>query len=200
MVKAIIFDVFGTLLRSVDPHGPYFKLSKLVRSHSFLMKRHEMMTTSKSFTEYIAEAGPSPEAEALTAELDAELAGIRLFDDVAPYLDALKWRGYRTAVCSNLAHAYGDKVRELLPDVERHFLSYEIGLIKPDPAIFAHVAAAMELDPADCLFVGDSERSDVKGPAKAGMKSFKIERHRFARPIHEQVDEALSQLVQTTDA
>lgn len=194
MVKAVIFDVFGTLLRSVSPHGPYFKLSRLVPSQNFLVKRHEMMTTGKPFEDYLAEARTSDEAISLLADLHSELNGITAFDDVSAYLHALKWRGYTVAVCSNLAQAYGGKVRELVPDVDHHFLSYEIGLVKPDPAIYAHVSTALGIEPRECLFVGDSDRADVKGPAKAGMKSMKIERHRFAAPIHEQVDPVLASL------
>ncbi|NTF17359.1 HAD-IA family hydrolase [Agrobacterium rubi] len=189
MVKAVIFDVFGTLLRSVDPHGPYFRLSKLVPSSNYLMKRHEMMTTSKPFADYASEA--TADVSPLLQALDNELAGITAFDDVSAYLDSLRWRGYRVAVCSNLAQAYGARVRELVPDVERHFFSYEIGLMKPDPAIYAHVASELAVAPEECLFVGDSERADVKGPAMAGMQSLKIERHRYAPPIHEQVDPVL---------
>ena len=199
MVKAIVFDVFGTLLKSVDPHGPYFKLSKLVPAQSFLLKRHEMMTTSKPFEDYLAALPASAEASSLLELLHAELEAITLFDDVPSYLDALRWRGYRLAVCSNLAHAYGAKVRELIPDVEQHFLSFEVGLVKPDPAIYAHVASHLELDPSECLFIGDSERADVAGPRKAGMKALKIERHRFAKPINEQMDPVLQHLLHSPD-
>jgi HAD superfamily hydrolase (TIGR01549 family) len=192
MVKAVIFDVFGTLLRAVDPHGPYFKLSKLIPSHSYLIKRHEMMTTDKPFAAYVEEAGATPEMNALNTALAEELAGITVFEDVAAYLDSLKWKGYRVAVCSNLAFDYGAKVRELLPEADHHFLSYEIGLIKPDPAIYWHVASTLGLRPEECLFAGDSRTSDVQGPRKIGMHSTLVERNRYARPLHEQVDAALA--------
>lgn len=194
MVKAVIFDVFGTLLRSVRPNGPYVKLSRQIPSVNFLVKRHEMMTTDRPFEDYLSELPAGTDGWDLLDDLQAELDAITPFEDVAAYIDVLKWRGYRVAVCSNLAQAYGDKVRELLPDVERHFLSYEIGLIKPDPRIYAHVAAELGLEASECLFAGDSEKSDVRGPAIAGMNSMKIDRSWRARPLHEQVDERLMQL------
>jgi haloacid dehalogenase superfamily, subfamily IA, variant 3 with third motif having DD or ED/haloacid dehalogenase superfamily, subfamily IA, variant 1 with third motif having Dx(3-4)D or Dx(3-4)E len=194
MPSAIVFDVFGTLLRSVDPFGPYFKLSKAIRSHSYLLKRHEMMTTSKSFADFIEEAGAAPDLSGLEDALAQEIASIRLFDDVVAYLDALKWRGYKVAVCSNLASDYGSKVRELLPAVDFHFFSYEIGSVKPDPAIYEHVLSKMGVPAPECLFAGDSQRSDVQGPRKVGMHSLLIERHRLAKPLHEQVDAALATL------
>jgi HAD superfamily hydrolase (TIGR01549 family) len=191
MIRAVVFDVFGTLLRSVDLHGPYFKLSKLVPGETFLLKRHEMMTTAKTFDSYVQEGGATPEMLALKTELQKEIEGITIFDDVSAYLDSLRWKGFQVAACSNLASAYGPKVRELIADADHHFFSYELGLVKPDPAIYAHAANAMAVKPEECLFVGDSNRSDVEGPRKAGMQSLKIERHRFAPPIHVQVDAAL---------
>ncbi len=192
MVKAVIFDVFGTLLRAVDPHGPYFKLSKLVPSHSYLVKRYEMMTSDKPFAAYVEEAGATPEMIALKAVLADELAGITVFDDVSAYLDSLKWKGYKVAVCSNLACDYGAKVRELLPEADYHFLSYEIGAVKPDAAIYWHAASKLGLRPEECLFAGDSRMSDVQGPRKIGMHSTLVERNRYARPLHEQVDAVLA--------
>lgn len=200
MVKAVIFDVFGTLLRGVDPHGPYFKLSKLIPSHSYLIKRHEMMTTDKPFDAYVDAAGATPEMIALKSLLADELAGITVFEDVSAYLDSLKWKGYKVAVCSNLASDYGPKVRELIPEADYHFLSYEIGAIKPDAAIYWHVASKLGLRPEECLFAGDSQRADVLGPRKIGMHSTLVERNRFARPLHEQVDVALEALSESRRA
>jgi beta-phosphoglucomutase-like phosphatase (HAD superfamily) len=38
----------------------------------------------------------------------------------------------------------------------RWMLSYEVGLVKPDPAIFRLVCDRLELQPAETLFVGDT--------------------------------------------
>ena len=39
-------------------------------------------------------------------------------------------------------------------------LSYEVGVIKPDPRIFHLATAAIGIDPALCVMIGDSERDD----------------------------------------
>jgi 5'-nucleotidase len=50
-------------------------------------------------------------------------------------------------------------------------LSDELGVLKPDPRIFAHAAALLRNYPGECLFVGDSFSSDVVGSKAAGMVS-----------------------------
>jgi putative hydrolase of the HAD superfamily len=48
--------------------------------------------------------------------------------------------------------------------------SHLVGVEKPDPAIFGFALRAMELDPARCLYVGDSLRFDVAGARAAGLR------------------------------
>lgn len=67
-----------------------------------------------------------------------------------------------------------------LPEVEAHaafaVVSEEVGVMKPDPALFAHVldvargVTGLALDPADVLYVGDSLYSDVEGGTAAGWR------------------------------
>jgi putative hydrolase of the HAD superfamily len=47
--------------------------------------------------------------------------------------------------------------------------SHLVGVEKPDPAIFGFALRAMGLDPARCLYLGDSVRIDVAGARAAGM-------------------------------
>ncbi len=48
-------------------------------------------------------------------------------------------------------------------------LSEEIGIRKPDPRIFHHAARLLQLQPSECLYVGDSYASDVVGAKTSGM-------------------------------
>jgi HAD superfamily hydrolase (TIGR01549 family) len=67
-----------------------------------------------------------------------------------------------------------------LPEVEALaafvVVSEEVGVMKPDPALFAHVlgtareASGLNLEPADVLYVGDSFHSDVVGGTAAGWR------------------------------
>ena len=76
------------------------------------------------------------------------------YDDAAPLLDALRARGVRTAVLSNI----GVDIR---PMMEREglradavILSCEVGAVKPQPEIFRAALDALEVTPEETLMVG----------------------------------------------
>ena len=58
-------------------------------------------------------------------------------------------------------------------DIERYFkgilVSEELGVAKPDPAIFATALSAAACSAAEVLFVGDRTSSDMPAAANAGM-------------------------------
>jgi len=56
----------------------------------------------------------------------------------------------------------------LQDSLDRCFLSYELGMAKPDPATFRHVAAELGCAPKEVLFIDDN-RLNVSGARKAGM-------------------------------
>lgn len=54
------------------------------------------------------------------------------------------------------------------PLLDRLYLSPEVGLAKPDPAFFTHIAADLGLLPTDLVFIDDT-RVNVDGAAAAGV-------------------------------
>jgi len=87
------------------------------------------------------------------------------FDDTLPVLRELKSRGVRIVVLSNI----GLDIRPLLDRVgvsallDGVVLSFEVGLVKPDPAIYARALELLEVPGSQALMVGDSPRDDVGG-------------------------------------
>ncbi len=86
------------------------------------------------------------------------------YPDTAAVLDGLRRRGVKTAVVSNIAfdlrpafHGVGD--------VDEFVLSFEVGAVKPDPAIFQTALDRLEVPAEDTLMVGDSDEAD--GGARA---------------------------------
>jgi putative hydrolase of the HAD superfamily len=78
------------------------------------------------------------------------------------YISELKQHGYTVALLSN----YGAHLREKIQGTEvaalfgEHiFLSGEIGLQKPDPAIFLHTFDTLGVDPSAVAFIDDSQKS-----------------------------------------
>jgi len=74
-----------------------------------------------------------------------------------------------------LALPYGPPLLAALPDTpDAVILSYEVGLAKPDPAIFRLVCDRLGLQPAEILFVGDTPWADIEGPRAIGMPAMLI--------------------------
>jgi putative hydrolase of the HAD superfamily len=97
-------------------------------------------------------------------------------DGARAALDTLCARGYTLGVISNTMRTPGAILRKVL---ERYGLlayfkhttfSDEVGVRKPDPAIFALTLAALGAVPAAALHVGDHPVLDVEGARAAGMR------------------------------
>lgn len=78
--------------------------------------------------------------------------------------------GVRTAILSNDPGGSGAQaLRDLAgPFVDDVVLSGDVGMAKPDPRIYALVAARIGLAPGECVFVDDLV-ANVRGAAAAGM-------------------------------
>jgi putative hydrolase of the HAD superfamily len=47
--------------------------------------------------------------------------------------------------------------------------SWELGLLKPDPRIFALAAEKLTVRPGECLYLGDGGHRELEGARAAGM-------------------------------
>ncbi|WP_367324989.1 HAD family hydrolase [Streptomyces sp. HUAS ZL42] len=84
------------------------------------------------------------------------------YPDAAEVLRTLRGRGTAVGVVSNIGWDLRPVFREhgLDPFVDAYVLSYEHGIRKPDPRLFATACAALGADPQDVLMVGDDRRAD----------------------------------------
>lgn len=106
-------------------------------------------------------------------------------------LRELAARGVRLGVVSNAEGTVEARLRELAicqvgpgPGVEVEVVidSHCVGVEKPDPAIFDLALRVMDLDPARCLYVGDSVRNDVLGSRAAGLLPVLMDPEGFPGP------------------
>ena len=155
-----MLDAFGTVIQYGQRLAPYGRL---------LAGRGEGAARLPFLTRDVPVAP-------FAAELGMELAGLRLFAEVPQVLEQSRAAGLRLAVCSNLAAEYGPAVLGLLPGLDAYVLSYEVGLAKPDPAIFQRVCDALGCAPGEVMFSGDSKRCDVDGPRAFGMQARHLDR------------------------
>jgi len=106
-------------------------------------------------------AGQSAPDGVLDEIVRLEAAGwrssVRLYDDVLPALDALRRDGHRLAVVSNCSWQTAGVVEAmgLAGHVDVVVLSFEVGLLKPDPAILRLALERLGADPARSALVDD---------------------------------------------
>lgn len=117
------------------------------------------------------------ERKQLGCDLHAEVESIFPFADTLPALYELKNRGYKLGLCSNLALEYAGPVLSTLPQVfDAYVWSFDVGAIKPNPAIYAHACQQLYCSPRNVLMVGDTVAADVEGPRSFGMQALLLDR------------------------
>lgn len=187
IIKAIVFDAYGTLVTIQDARRPYKRLLEALGNAGRVPGGDDaarIMSSACAFSHVPRLLGTTlAEAQmaALERDLQAELRSISLFPDVTGSLAALRRAGFKLAVCSNLAQPYAAPIKKLLPELDAYAWSFEIGAIKPDPKIYHEVAAMLQLETREILFVGDSIQSDYLGPQKIGMRSLHLARNGDAK-------------------
>jgi HAD superfamily hydrolase (TIGR01509 family) len=96
-----------------------------------------------------------------------------LYDDVVPALDALRDRGYRLGVIANQPTQVRSALERdgLVPYFEVWGVSEDLGLQKPDPALFVHALRTAGVEPRRAVMVGDRLDYDVRPARIAGMRT-----------------------------
>jgi len=118
--------------------------------------------------------GPDADVAALEAEASKHWAypPEALHDDVRPVLGALAGR-YRLGIIANQPSSVKDALGRdgLAGSFEVWGVSEDVGLEKPDPALFAHVLREAGVEPARSVMVGDRLDYDVRPARTAGMRA-----------------------------
>jgi HAD superfamily hydrolase (TIGR01549 family) len=186
--KAVVFDAFGTLVQPVPRNGAYATV--LSKAKDARLARYSALTLDLPINDLAHHLGLSAVAAETIAALEEETRSVQLFEDTLNTIDALQAEGVHVSVCSNLAHAYGEPVRRLLPSIKDFIFSYEVGRVKPEPAIYGKVRAMTGFDGRDTLFIGDTPKADVDGPEAFGMWAQLIR-----RPIGEKLGDILERAI-----
>jgi putative hydrolase of the HAD superfamily len=216
--QAILLDALGTLLMfeppaprlraalrklGVDVSGEVAAAAMKAEISYYRAHLHEGRDAASlaSLRRRAAEAmrpalGTEIDGEALTGALLAALR-FRAYPDAAPALRALRAGGLRLVVVSNWDASLHERLQEtgLAPLVDGAVASAELGVAKPDRAIFEH---ALELAgvPADrALHVGDSPVEDVQGALAAGLGAVLVVRDGAPPPVDVPVIGSLDELL-----
>lgn len=95
-----------------------------------------------------------------------------LFPGTTELLRALRDRGMKLGVVTNgLSETHREKIALLRIGeyFDAIFLSDEVGMVKPDPLLFAHACRTLGGAPSHAAMVGDRYDRDIRGAMEAGL-------------------------------
>lgn len=190
MISGVVFDAFGTTVRISQRTNPYRELIREGRRQGVELKpdsTHIAMTMNLSLDELASELGVSLTAskrDELHRRLEAEVSSIESYPDAVEAISFLKKYEIKAGICSNLASAYGPKVREIFPQMDGYAFSFEAGFMKPDPSIYRLICDQLNVEPGHyfsdnlgkVLMIGDSQSCDQDGPRAVGIAGFYLDR------------------------
>jgi HAD superfamily hydrolase (TIGR01549 family) len=192
-IKAVVFDVFGTLVEIDDKRRPFRQLMQLMEKAGRTPKPDDGM---KIMSANVGLAGaaqmfgieiPNNVLAELELELYAELATVKAYPEVKLTLESLRDAGLKIGVCSNLAAPYAVAVKLLLPfELDNYTWSFEVGAVKPEAAIYEALCKGLNYDPHEVVMIGDTLDADYSGPRRFGIHGFHLAR-REASPASEKL-------------
>ena len=97
-----------------------------------------------------------------------------LFPGALDLLKTLKSRNVKLGLLTNgMSETHREKIAllQIAPYFDALFLADEVGMVKPDPLLFAHACRKLESSPAVSAMVGDRYERDIAGAIEAGLYS-----------------------------
>jgi len=175
--KAIIFDLYGTLLHSEYKTRPYLNLFRNLGLTKEEMNywTDRVMTKNYGYLQEIVEEvkpGQFVYTTQFEHDIQKEIESTHLFDDTIQVLETLS-KKYKLYLLSNIATPYKECVFNLGIDkyFDKLFFSCDIGHRKPQSEAFEMVIKHSGLHPKQLLMIGDSQRSDYEGALNSGVKA-----------------------------
>ncbi len=119
-------------------------------------------------------AGDDPELAKRSAERynAYRVKYFTLFPGAIELLRALRERGMKLGIVTNgLSETHREKIAllQISEYFDAIFLSDEVGMVKPDPLLFAHACHTLGGAPARSAMVGDRYDRDIAGALEAGL-------------------------------
>ncbi len=188
--SAVIFDAFGTVIdieRRAHPYRMLLREGARQGRRASAADLKTLMTTDASLpeaAELLKIRLTAVHRKVILDALETELASMVVYPDATLAIEMLLDAGMRVGICSNLSQAYGSPLRALLPQVSAFALSYQLGVMKPDPEIYQSMCYTLGVRPdhdwiqgtSTIWMVGDSPRCDRDGPRALGIRGYHLAR------------------------
>ena len=191
MVRAVLFDLFETLVTESRNRPP--GVSSLAAEfgcegaafRAEWRKRRPHVTTGRlSFGDALgaiaSTLGQPADGAMLRRACDERIRrkqeSISLVEpQILAMLDELRTRGVRLGLVSNCfaEDVAGWPTCPLRARFDCVVFSFEVGLAKPDPLIYLEATRRLQIDAAECWFVGDDADGELAGAAQADLRAFR---------------------------
>ena len=187
-IQAVIFDMYETLvtqLRSPLYYGTQMAEDLGLAPEEFLpgwRKTEEARATGRQTFEEVMEI-LMREHGIYTKERHQQIVARRiavqadcfshLHTQILPMLEKLKADGYRIGLISNCFSEEAKLIQEseLFPLFDVACLSWELGIRKPDPAIYHACLDGLGVPAENCLYVGDGGSRELETASALGMRA-----------------------------
>ena len=179
MVKAVLFDLFGTLATGFcDPEQRIIERFNLKYDYKFV-ERSVCGTKFQDMNSYVLTIIhnlklPNTIETRRTLENIFEKESIldKIKPEVPQLLRRLKTKGYQIGIISNIPNPHFDHLKRY--NVKKYFdavvYSYEVGMTKQNPEIFTVALSYLGIKPSEAVMVGDSMNSDIRPAEALGIK------------------------------
>lgn len=193
MAKAIIFDLWGTIIETGVVPSPSRQVKYFLRvqqsfpdfivafEHSFMTKKFNSL--KEAFENVVKDFNlriPDFVYDKLVGTWNKNAILSKMYPETLEALQELKNKGYKLYLLSNIDQFSFEQINtkyNLSELFDKVYPSFETGLLKANPESYRQILAENGLEAEDVLMVGDSVDSDVKSAEKAGIKGILIDRN-----------------------
>jgi putative hydrolase of the HAD superfamily len=188
MIKAVIFDMYETLITLYDSplyFGTQMAIDAGIEEEKFLeiwRSAEENRTIGKITLEEILEKilkdnncfSKEKMNLILTKRIHCKQEAFEhLHIEIVPMLRALKEKGILIGLISNCFSEEAMVIKKsiLYPFFDAICLSFDEGIQKPNPTIFKRCIEKLNVLADECLYVGDGGSNELETAEKIGMKA-----------------------------
>jgi putative hydrolase of the HAD superfamily len=192
--KAVIFDLFGTLIDKLSLQEHRNVLEQMAHTISappsdflrlwFATFNERGLGVFQSIRENVAYICRKLElpmeetkiAQAAKINIDYTARAMKPRPYAYKVLSYLKTHGYKTGLISDCGAEIPKifKTMSLAPLIDKSVFSCSVGVQKPDPRIYQIATERLAVKPKDCLYIGDGDSNELTGALEVGMKAVLI--------------------------
>jgi putative hydrolase of the HAD superfamily len=188
MIRAVIFDMFETLITHYQ--SPLYFGVQMAEDSGIPEDRFQALWHPTEHERTIGKLTLEGVLESILRENDCYSETIlnklvekrkaakeecfrHLHSEIIPMLSTLKENGLKLGLISNCFSEEADVIRrsELFQYFDSIYLSYELGIQKPEVEIFQRCMDGFSVKAEECIYVGDGGSEELETARKLGMNA-----------------------------